>query len=65
MEQFNNRRGKDPFLCFFSLHLKLFNLSKKNLMGLIRRRAMKTQEIVWAVHCDNRDVLLDMCFPPA
>lgn len=63
LDQYNNKRGKDAFICLFSMHVKLFNLAKKNIMGLIRQRSLKSKEVIWALHCDNKETLFDICFP--
>ena len=63
IDQYNNKRGKDAFLCLFAMHIKLFNLARKNIMGLTRQRSLKSKEVIWALHCENKETLFDICFP--
>jgi RAVE protein 1 C terminal len=63
LDNYNNKRGKDAFVCLFATHVKLFNLGKKNIMGLLRQKSLKSKEVIWALHCENKETLLDVCFP--
>ena len=63
IDQFNNKRGQDPFSCFFALSIRLLELSQKNVMGMAPKRALKSNEVIWAFHSNQEEVLFDLCFP--
>lgn len=63
IDQYNNKRGQDPFSCIFALNVRFFNLGKKNIWGFTRHKALKSNEVIWAFHSDQQEVLFEICFP--
>lgn len=63
IDQYNNKRGQDPFSCIFALNVRFFNLGKKNVWGFTRHKALKSNEVIWAFHSDQQEVLFEICFP--
>lgn len=59
---YRNRRTQDPFIPLFLLQVKLFNLGQKGLAGLPRQKYLRSKEVIWALHCQQPETLLDLCF---
>lgn len=62
-EQHVNRRGLDPFTCLFQIHINLFELAQKNVKGFSRRKALRSNEVIWAVQSEQKKALIDFCLP--
>jgi len=62
-EQYNNKRGHDPFACLFSLHISFFSLGQNQIIGLSNRRALRSSEVIWAFHSEQQQALYEACIP--
>jgi hypothetical protein len=60
---YNNKRGQDPFACLFIIQTKIFALAEKKLAGPSQRSCLRSKEVIWALHSQQPDALLDACFP--
>ena len=52
-EQAANKRGDDISIYLFSIHVKLFNIAQRNVLGMIPQKALKSNQVIWAFHTEQ------------
>lgn len=58
-----NKRGKDiPCALFFTAVL-FYNLGQAGVLGLTKRKALRSKEVIWAMHTDSESAMMELCVP--